>query len=436
MKVKKLILKNFRCFRQLEVEFNPLVNILVGGNGAGKTAVLDGIVASLAEFSQHAFQYHNSLRFATKDIRINDHGGYEDEASATSILDTGQETTVRISPNSQQDEEFGVVSSIDPSRPNDWTALDSIREEIIKNPSSPVLLPVFAYYRATRNLAAIHPVQTVQNRRNERTGRLAALNGAENAFSDYQHVANWFYQAYVDELFQKEKTGDLSIINPERRAVTEAVVRMIPDAEGIGFTEKSPRRLFLKWKTGDGEWQRRYVSQLSDGYRNMLALVMDFSRRLVQANPHLDSPLDAEALLLIDEIDLHLHPRWQQTILGDLRRAFPNTQIICTTHSPQVLSTAKPEEIFVFDCNTLQTVAGKHSYGVQSNRVLNEIMGVAARPEIPELEQMKQEINAAIRSDPHKTKELLIKLADILGAEDPFIINAQAEIIRSLDRNP
>jgi len=89
------------------------------------------------------------------------------------------------------------------------------------------------------------------------------------------------------------------------------------------------------------------LEQLSGGYRVMLALVMDLARRLAQANPHLEEPCESPAIVLIDEIDLHLHPKWQQRVLVDLIKTFPNTQFIVTTHSAPVLTTVKPENIVV-----------------------------------------------------------------------------------------
>jgi len=79
--------------------------------------------------------------------------------------------------------------------------------------------------------------------------------------------------------------------------------------------------------------------QLSDGYKTLLGLVIDLSMRMGLANPHLGDPLQAEAVVMIDEVDLHLHPAWQQRVLGDLLRTFPNTQFIVTTHSPFVVET-------------------------------------------------------------------------------------------------
>jgi predicted ATP-binding protein involved in virulence len=81
----------------------------------------------------------------------------------------------------------------------------------------------------------------------------------------------------------------------------------------------------------------------------MLAMVMDLARRMAQANPRLEDPLQSEAIVLIDEVDLHLHASWQQTILPDLLRVFPNAQFIVTTHSPQVLTTVEPEQIQILD---------------------------------------------------------------------------------------
>jgi predicted ATP-binding protein involved in virulence len=82
----------------------------------------------------------------------------------------------------------------------------------------------------------------------------------------------------------------------------------------------------------------------------MLALVMNLARRMLQANPQREKKaLESEAIVLIDEVDLHLHPKWQQRVLIDLMAIFPNTQFIVTTHSPQVLTTIKPEHIILLE---------------------------------------------------------------------------------------
>lgn len=87
------------------------------------------------------------------------------------------------------------------------------------------------------------------------------------------------------------------------------------------------------------------AGQLSSGFRTMLAVAMDLARRMAALNPHMENPTESPGVVLIDEIDLHLHPRWQQLVIKGLVEAFPNVQFIMSTHSPQVLTTLREENI-------------------------------------------------------------------------------------------
>jgi predicted ATP-binding protein involved in virulence len=104
---------------------------------------------------------------------------------------------------------------------------------------------------------------------------------------------------------------------------------------------------------------------------------------LAIANPSLDDPLQGEGIVLIDEIELHLHPKWQRKIIPDLTRTFPNCQFIVTTHSPQVLSHVYSENIYILQ-STPDGIIASHpesSYGRDSNQILENVMGVSAYPE-------------------------------------------------------
>ena len=122
------------------------------------------------------------------------------------------------------------------------------------------------------------------------------------------------------------------------------------------------------------------VRQMSDGERGTLVLVLDLTRRLVQANPEMSDPVaEAEAVVLIDEIDLHLHPKWQRQIVHKLTMTFPRCQFIATTHSPQVLASVGPDQVH------LLTPAGiarpDRSLGMDSNWLLRHLMEADDRPE-------------------------------------------------------
>ncbi|MDN3605852.1 AAA family ATPase [Kaistella yonginensis] len=120
------------------------------------------------------------------------------------------------------------------------------------------------------------------------------------------------------------------------------------------------------------EGKKLLFSQLSDGERGVLALVFDIARRLIIANNDAENPLEGQAIILIDELDLHLHPKWQRTIVSDLVRTFPNCQFIATTHSPQIISSVLPEKINIIkNFEVDQTVK---SYGLDMNYILKFIM--------------------------------------------------------------
>lgn len=124
------------------------------------------------------------------------------------------------------------------------------------------------------------------------------------------------------------------------------------------------------------------LSQMSDGEKNLITLVGDIARRLAIANPNSSNPLEGDGIILIDEIDLHLHPKWQRLMIPQLTKIFPNCQFIITTHSPQVISHVKPEYLFLLKNikNNLTYSLATESYGKTSDRILEDLLGVDARP--------------------------------------------------------
>jgi len=180
------------------------------------------------------------------------------------------------------------------------------------------------------------------------------------------------------------------------------------------------------------------LNQLSDGYRTTLALVMDLARRMAQANPHHREKAiqQSEAIVLIDEVDLHLHPIWQQQVLVDLMEAFPKAQFIVTTHSEKVLTTIKPAHIVLLTRQNDNIIAEQvtSSYGAESGRLLVEIMGVNERPPAAknQFTELLGKYYDFIESNQGESQEAL-KLRHKLNQEsphDPILIKADMEIRR------
>ena len=161
------------------------------------------------------------------------------------------------------------------------------------------------------------------------------------------------------------------------------------------------------------------VRQLSDGERGTLALVLDLTRRLAQANPGLADPAaEAGAVVLIDEIDLHLHPKWQRQIVHNLAAAFPRCQFIATTHSPQVIGEVEHDRIQIIADG--QVYSPTHSFGVDSSRVLEEIMD--ADPRTKEVEDLLSQVSQRMgKQQFERARELLAQLVDQLGEDDPEV---------------
>ena len=199
-------------------------------------------------------------------------------------------------------------------------------------------------------------------------------------------------------------------------AVEDAVTRFLPDYRNLRFGKESGSGRFLVIDRGATTLPIRL---LSDGERGMLAMVLDLTRRLAQANPAMEDPAaEATAVVLIDEIELHLHPGWQRRIAGNLTETFPKCQFIATTHSPQVIGGVEHDRIQIIADG--EVYSPTHSFGVDSSRVLEEIMDTP--PRAAEVEALLTKVSQQIgKMRFNNAREWLVQLVDRLGEDDPEV---------------
>jgi hypothetical protein len=177
--------------------------------------------------------------------------------------------------------------------------------------------------------------------------------------------------------------------------------------------------------------QELIIDQLSDGEKCLLAMVGDIARRLAIANPSLDDPLQGEGIVLIDEIELHLHPQWQHKIIPRLTETFPNCQFIVTTHSPQILSHVYPENIYILQSTPDGIIASnpESSYGRDSNQILEDYMGTPERPQ--DIKDKILELFRLIdRNDFAGAKQLCQSIGSEIGFDEPELLRAGVVIKR------
>lgn len=414
--------KHFRCFDGVFVKLHPQLNVIIGINGAGKTALLEAIAGLLqplvarirSEGSAEAIS-----GFGQKDIK-ND----SIEAINTIWAEVRIED-VEDGPYSQELSWFGTLNKegyeVDNKDEQDFLILDNVirvlNEKLLDRDVAS--LPVFVYYpceTADDSLARPNGADMDDTSFDIFTTYKNALN--RRAF-DYKEFARWFKW---QELVARE-SGKEGLV----KVVEAAILQVISDGQG------NFQRLHTRYKNRpEGELVLSknglevIVDQLSSGERMLFGLVGDLARRLVVANPGADEPLKGSGVVLIDEIDLHLHPRWQRLVLFKLRNIFPNVQFIVTTHSPQVLQYVKPEHIILLDNG--QVVEDKiRTLGKDSDLILREAFSVNRySEEIPEIHEVRAKVRRCfdlIDDEAFREAEKLLKeLEELLGGNDPDIV--------------
>jgi predicted ATP-binding protein involved in virulence len=239
--------------------------------------------------------------------------------------------------------------------------------------------PVMAFYREDRAYMVPEnrrpPFQRSLNH-----DRRSAYVGAFGGRLVYEDAVKWFEEIESAELREQRERGE-EYRDPRLVAVRSAVERTIQEVSNLRMVGLPPR-LALTLKAEGQHSRVLKLSQLSSGFRVMVTLVMDLARRMADLNPHLPDPLDSPGVVLIDEIDLHLHPRWQQLVVSGLSEAFPNVQFILTTHSPQVLTTLMSENVVKLNWTDgiLKLEHIPSTEGAESGRLLAEAMDVSERP--------------------------------------------------------
>lgn len=453
MKLKNLKLTNFRCFETLNINFEDQLTVIVAENGAGKTAVLDAIAIAIGPFLR-GFDTGTDKGFKHEDARLAYRGGlhipledanqrmeaqYPISLDASGFIDDKQICWSRELTGKKTQTTYGKAINL----------VDSAKEkqQKVRDGDQSVVLPIAVYYGTGRLWKT-----SKESRKNssEVQSRLYGYQNALSSDSTFKSFKNWFideslaeYNMIVANILEHKKIDEnIKGTTPTLSLALEQVRNAIDQCLSIsGWStlqyDAKWRELVLRYKHDKKSDSFIPVSQLSDGVKAMLALTADIAFRCVKLNPDLDSPIqETEGIVLIDEVDLHLHPKWQQTVLSDLQKTFPKIQFIVTTHSPQVLTTVKRENIRVLGKNSegldVAQIPLAHSYGEPSNDVLQAIMHVDPQPPVPEKQQLERLTSLVDQGHyaNQEAQELLQELKQKLNPQHPQI----AKIERSIRR--
>ncbi len=431
MKLKSVEIENYRAIEKIDLQLHPQLTVLHGDNAHGKTSILNAIAVGLGSIPT-LLPDVSGIAFLKTDRRV---------TQVKLKTPDGVEHVVEIPIYAQMQVELMTADGFSWRRTmgsrGRRAALRELKEAIenIVNADragvEPLDLPIVTFYDTDRAV-----FDQPRHRRGFKTefSRYAALEGALSARTNFGEFFKWFYARENKELREQKARRDFDFRLKDLNAVRRAIMSMIPRASEP-HTELNPLRFMVSLKSEPRKEETLSLDQLSGGYRIVLALAADLARRMAQGNPHHEDPLNCEAIVLIDEVELHLHPSWQQRILDDLVRTFPNTQFIVSTHSPQVLTTVRPEHIVSLRREGGRIVAGEASaatFGAEAGDVLSTEMGVGERPRnnnfVKQLEKYMRLVGDG-RGESENAVSLRRKL-ESLSPRDPGLDRADIEIRR------
>jgi len=470
MQIKQLKIKSFRGIKDLTLEFNSeQPNLLIGVNGSGKSSILDCLAILLSHFTEPIRDPDSSgYFFGEEDINNENKDGI---ASAEIIANIGD--WAKPSAKSDREIKWSLTKNREGNN-NDLAAISDVvgntKNKIIEDANFP--LPIIIHYTVNRVVRDIPLRVRKKNLFETKDAYYKSLARGEISFRDFFEwfrnqedleneersnlIAKYLKEILIEILtkslkeqnlynelspdFSNEDSTELKINIPnflsqfynlhendfksdpnfhnnyQLEAVRKAIGSILD-----GFSNLRVQRKPLKMIV-EKQGKKLYINQLSDGEKCLLAMVGDLARRLALANPGLEDPLQGSGVVLIDEIELHLHPQWQRNIILRLQETFPNCQFIITTHSPQVISGVK--YVTLLDVTPEGITAEQiPSYGKDSNRILETIMGTSSRPQ-KIMEDLQQLFELIDRGNLDDARQLRDRIAEEMEDQDPEFTKA------------
>lgn len=314
MRLLELELINFRGIKKQNIKFDGKTTVLFGVNGTGKSTILRGINIMFSRIVQKIVQgrYKQTINITKEDIRFGESKtdiNLVFELDEKMVLTRGIERKTNKSYISQQH-----LNKI----------FDAFNRLYMEDEKAGI--PIFVNYGVHRVVLDI----PLRIKKNHSFDKISAFEKAIESKIDFRTFFEWFrnQEDYENEMKVTENQG---YIDTPLEAVRSAIYKMLD-----GFSNMRVKRSPLRMIISKGNMTLE-MEQLSDGEKCTIALIGDLARRLALANPSMVNPLEGTGIALIDEIELHMHPKWQRKIIPTLRDTFPNIQFIVTTHSPQVL---------------------------------------------------------------------------------------------------
>lgn len=430
MRINNLRLKNFRGFDDVTLNFSSQFNVLIGDNGTGKTAVLDALAVAVSSLFLR-FRDIPTRSIQSDDVRYVSHG-----FGMQSFIERQYPAVVECE-GSVNDHFIHWRRTLESKRgrttEKDAKEMSLLSDELQERVASgqTTNLPLIAYYGTGR----LWQHRQKDNKVSEPGSRFDGYVRCLDPTSNEKSFLEWFKKQEMVNLQQRQfKASD------QQHTVLEAVRAAIANCvEGWSqvFYDLKEDTLMAIYKESEENEKKLPFRMLSDGVRNVLAMIGDIAYRAAILNPFMGAEIAGQVpgVVLIDEIDLHLHPKWQRHIVGDLRNIFPNIQFIITTHSPFIIQTLRPGELIDLNVKDRPSVEYQKS---SIEDIVEQVMGVGMpsrsqryKDMIEVAEEYYQMLEKVKTADFEEIKGLKIRLDELIL---PFSDNAAYQAFLKMER--
>ncbi|WP_455191141.1 AAA family ATPase [Eubacterium ramulus] len=416
MILKKLNISNFKMFDDLELNFEAGFNLILGDNGVGKTTILEaaavaisGFLVGMEDVSARNI-YKDDVRYQiVKDSNGTPNKSYSSKPTEIKcVLSYGGEdyTWVRAKKNAMG----ASKTTITPKE------ILKVSQELV-NSKEDKLLPLISYQGAARHWISARSDAYEKKRKqlhDRRCGYLGCLDRTANLMSIY----DWCKQMEWNSVKMKRVPENYKIFGD---IISNFMCYMNDGAVSEVFFHINEEKLLY---VENGEFKE--IEDLSAGYQSILNLIIDLAYRIAILNPDAGADIQKiEGIVLIDEIDSNLHPKWQWRIVEALTKTLPNVQFIAATHSPIIVSSCKNANIIsINDDRKIQYISDSYAFSV--NEILKDMLGYYRRP--AKVENLIEEFEMRMDRDEYdEAKNALVQLINILGEEHPEVIALKSE---------
>ena len=407
-------IQNFKSIEKMSLNFSSGVNLLIGDNGVGKTTVLEALALSVQTY----FSRMNDITkkgITQKDVRftsslVGDASQHRMYYTPTTIKSTVELGGVEYSSEISREDETNATRTKYAGK-----ELAAAGRELLNSQTE--ILPVICYFSTSR-VVDTQKASTSSVGKNKLNDRRCGYMDCLNATLDRKALTDWAFKMAMAEY---KKGMPIAEYEAFKKAVGTFMQKMndldeIPlveytrDFEDITYTENEKTML---------------VNYLSAGYQSLLWMLMEISFRIALLNPEMADYSQAEGIVLIDEIDMHLHPRWQWKILDALHSSFPKVQFIAATHSPIIISSFRDAKLLSIGQNGVEELSGAYAYSIDD--VVAYKQGSSGIPQ--ELWQRKKEFEDAFyQRDKQNSQKALDGMKELFGEDNTEVKRAEAKM--------